>query len=371
MEFRKLGRTDLDVSAISLGTEYLIDIPPEQVEAVIHAAIARGINYFDLFFSQPAFRDAMGAAFRGHRDRVLLAAHLGAVVQDGQYARSRDLASCEHFFHDFLTRYDTDYVDVLFLHNSDEQDDYDAIMGPEHLLDMARRFQRQGKARFIGFSGHTVSTSQQAVESGAIDVLMFPLNLAANAVPGRKGLLAACVRQNVGLVAMKPYAGGKLLNGERSVSLETFHVGGDALELQKTATITPAHCLAYVLSQAGVSTVVPGCADVDQLADALAYWTASDADKDFSAVMAAFDQYQEGECVYCNHCLPCPSAINIGHTLRLLDLARHELTDDLRASYAAMPVNASECIECGVCTERCPFGVDVVPAMRQAVEMFA
>lgn len=90
---------------------------------VVHAAVDRGVDYFDVFWAQPAFRDSMGAAFRGHRDRVLLAAHLGATEMNGQGDRTRDPALALKFFHDFLTRYHTDYADVLHVHNVDEQED--------------------------------------------------------------------------------------------------------------------------------------------------------------------------------------------------------------------------------------------------------
>ena len=50
MKYRKLGKTELNVSEISLGTEYLINIPSETVKNVIHKSIEKGINYFDLFF---------------------------------------------------------------------------------------------------------------------------------------------------------------------------------------------------------------------------------------------------------------------------------------------------------------------------------
>ena len=175
LEYRKLGGTGLDVGAIGLGTEYLINLPRETMVAVIHRAIEQRINYFDLFFAQPQFRDTMGAAFKGYRERVILAAHLGSSDNNGQYEMTRDPEICEHFFIDFLTRYHTDYADILFLHNSDSQEDYDNLMKPGGLLEMASRFQQEGKARFIGFSGHNTVTSRQAVESGHIDVLLFPI----------------------------------------------------------------------------------------------------------------------------------------------------------------------------------------------------
>ena len=369
MQYRTLGRTGLRVSAIGLGTEYLIDLPRDTVVDVIREAIAQGINYFDLFFAQPEFRDNMGVAFKGKRQQAILAAHLGSIHKDGQYTKTRDPKISEEFLLDFLTRYDTDHVDIAFLHNSDPQEDYDELMRPGGLLDLARRWREEGKARFIGMSGHTVTTSLQAVESGQIDVLMFPINLAGNAVPGKKQLLNACAAHNVGLVAMKPYAGGKLLQHTPAISMEDYQVGGDNLELEKPALITPTQCLSYVLTQVGVSTIVPGCKDLQQLAAALAYWDATEKERDFSSVLADFQQYATGECVYCNHCLPCPAEIDIGQTIRLLDRARHGQSDEVRALYEAMPNNASDCILCAACEERCPFEVAVIAKMEEADEV--
>jgi uncharacterized protein len=371
MQTRTLGRTGIEVSAISLGTEYLIDLPQDHVDAVIHHAIERGINYFDLFWAQPGFRDIMGRAFQGHRDKVLLTAHLGATVENGQGARTRDPIVAREYIEDYLRRYNTDYVDVLFLHNSDGQEDYDAVMAPGGLLDMAQRLQQKGVARTIGFSGHTVSTARQAAESGAIDVIMFPVNLAANAVPGKREFLQACAAHDVALVAMKPYAGGKLLRPESNMSLMSFQSGGDDMELTKERAITPIQCLHYVLSQVGISTIVPGCKDIDELDQALSYWEADDEARDFSQLLAAFAQYQVGECVYCNHCLPCPSYIDIGQVNRLLDMGMAAMTPAVQEAYAALHADADDCIQCAACEERCPFDVAVIERMEQAAELFA
>jgi hypothetical protein len=370
MQTRTLGRTGIVVSAISLGTEYLINLPQEHVDGVIHHAIERGINYFDLFYGLSDFRDIMGCAFRGYRDRVLLTAHLGATVENGQYARSRDPKLSLQYFEDYLRRYDTDYVDVLFLHNSDGQEDYDTLMAPGGLLELAQRLQREGKARVLAFSGHTVSTARQAAESGVVDLIMFPINLAANAVPGKRELLQTCAAHDVALVAMKPYAGGKLLQADPRVALENYQSGGGQMELSKERAITPIQCLHYVLSQVGVSTIVPGCKDIAELDQALAYWDADDEARDYSELLVAFQQYQAGECVYCNHCLPCPASIDIGQVNRLLDMATASLTPAVRAAYAALPASGADCIQCGACEERCPFGVAVIDRMEQAAALF-
>jgi len=375
MKYKTFGRTGLDISAIGLGTEYLINLPRETVIAVIHRAIDQGINYFDHFFAQPQFRDNMGAAFRGYRDNVILTAHLGAGDFDGQYNKTRDPKICEHFFLDFLTRYHTDYVDIIFLHNSDSQEDYEHLMEPGGLLEMASRFQQEGKTRFIGFSGHNTITAQQAAESGYIDVLLFPINFTGHAMPGKKELLDACVSCQVDVVAMKPFAGGNLLKEDPILDIADHQMGrrqmaGAPMRFRKNTMITPVQCLSYALAQVGVSTVIPGCASVEQLEASLAYLEATEEEKDYAALLSDFMQYRTGQCVHCNHCLPCPSEIDIGQTIRLLQMAQQQLTSELQTAYLALSIKASDCIQCGDCVVRCPFGVDVISHMEQAVSVF-
>jgi uncharacterized protein len=174
----------------------------------------------------------------------------------------------------------------------------------------------------------------------------------------------------VGLVAMKPYGGGKLLQQERTLDIDTWLTGGAALQLEKTEPITPVQCLSYVLAQTGVSTIVPGCQDLEQLTAALAYIQASEAERDFSGLLAGFQQYVTGECVYCNHCLPCPETINIGQTIRLYETAQRQMTPQVQAAYAALVADAADCVQCGACEERCPFGVDVIAKMERAAALF-
>jgi hypothetical protein len=212
----------------------------------------------------------------------------------------------------------------------------------------------------------------RAIESERVDVLMFAVNLAANAAPGKRALHQACVAHGVGLVAMKPFAGGKLLNQQRTIQVGKYQTGGKAVRLQASAAepITPVRCISYALSQIGVCTTVPGCKDVDELRSTLAYVEAGEAARDFSPLLTQFEQYVEGECVYCNHCLPCPMHIDVGQVNRLLDAAGNTVSPDLQAAYDTLPAQASDCSACGVCIERCPFGVDVIARMAQAVAMF-
>jgi hypothetical protein len=57
--------------------------------------------------------------------------------------------------------------------------------------------------------------------------------------------------------------------------------------------------------------------------------------------------------------------------MRLLDMAVSGVTPELKANYDAMPNNASDCVQCGSCMERCPFEVDVISKMEQADKLFS
>jgi predicted aldo/keto reductase-like oxidoreductase len=239
---------------------------------------------------------------------------------------------------------------------------------------------REGKARYIGMSSHKVPVSLNAVNNGYIDVIMFPVNPAFDILPGdtqlealwqkdtyiqldekgykpihnRKELYSSCVKQNVGIIAMKPYAGGWLLNDKDGSSL----------------LLSPTQCISYSLSQPGVCAVVPGCKNVSEMKDALLYLNASDEDKDYSKTISKSKWNLKGSCMYCNHCLPCSSNIDIAMTTRLADSAAHGVTDSIRAKYEALGSKASNCIKCGACMERCPFDVDVISNMERAINLF-
>jgi len=352
MEVRTLGRTGVDVGCIGLGTEYLVGQTRRTFVSVIRSAVEEGVNYIDILFPYHDYLENMAAGLEGIRDQVLITAHLGSAQTKNQYRKTRDVKECTDLFHDLLRRLKTDYVDVAFLSNCDTQDDYELVMGDGGLLGLGKSLQSHGKARFIAFSGHKVGTSRKAVESGQIDVLMHNVNFTRDAEPGRKELYELCSARGIGLVAMKPFAGGSLL------------------EKGKAPRVTPVQCISYAAAQPGVSVVLPGVKNIKELHASLDWMEAGEEQRDFSGIIRRFQKVPDGLCVYCNHCLPCPVEIDVGKTTRILSAARDGLTPALSEKYASLTVKASECTECGSCMERCPFGVDVMANMKRAAEMF-
>lgn len=382
MIYRKLGRTGLNVSAIGLGCEYVWFAEEEQVINLVRAAVDAGINYIDLFVGTPTTRAYFGKALEGRRNKVYLAAHLGCADQNGQYLKTRDQKLCVEFLNQFYEKLQTNYIDVLFLHNCDTQEDLDEIMNG-WMYAYAKQLKDNGTVGFIGFSTHNTKIAVEAVKTGRIDVLMFPVNPLFNTFPqdsadalmkGRRpqDLSAAekacyptkqelyhlCEQLGVGIVSMKPFAAGNILKN---------HEEG---RLKGILNLTPVQAISYVLSFPQIACPVPGFANVEELNQALAYLTATEEERDFGDIHTMLAGKLQRQCMYCNHCQPCPQQIDIAEVTKLADMAEKEKNTDLQKRYDALASSASDCLHCGLCTKRCPFGIDASANMERAEKLF-
>ena len=104
MEYRILGRTGLSVSAIALGCEGFMNKSEEQVCKEIAFAISKGINFIDIYSSNPDLRSNIGTALTGCREQFIIQGHLCSTWEDGQYLRTRDIAKTIAAFDELLLR---------------------------------------------------------------------------------------------------------------------------------------------------------------------------------------------------------------------------------------------------------------------------
>lgn len=381
MNYRNLGNSGLSVSSVGLGCEHLEKLEYADVKSVVDAAIDAGINIFDIFMSEPNVRSYIGTALQGRRDKVILQGHIGAAWVDGQYKRTRDIAQCKTFFEDFLTRLQTDYVDIGMIHFVDTPEDFDAVFGGP-VIEYAKQLKKDGVIRAIGMSSHNPQIALKAVQTGLLDVLMFSLNPAYDLLPEdtqigglfepdsfkkdgllginpvREQLYATAQSMGVGITVMKSLGAGSLLKAESSPF-------GVALSVTQ--------CVHYALDRPGVAAVMVGCRTADEVQAAKHYWEADACEKDYSVVLGSTPKYSlVGKCMYCNHCLPCPANIDIAAVNKYLDLATlsTSVPPTVREHYLALSHNASDCIGCGSCESNCPFSVPVIARMEKARLVF-
>ncbi|MBR4210268.1 MAG: hypothetical protein IKQ96_08660 [Lachnospiraceae bacterium] len=91
MNYRELGNTGLRVSEIGMGCEGFSEDGCKLAGKLFDEAEKQGINYFDLYTSDPDVRGAVGLALQGRREKFLIQSHLCSVWENGQYKRTRKL----------------------------------------------------------------------------------------------------------------------------------------------------------------------------------------------------------------------------------------------------------------------------------------
>ena len=380
MIYRKLGRTGIRVSAIALGCEGFVGKTEGEAKELMDFAIDNGVNFIDIYASNPTVRTAIGKALRGRIGGFVVQGHIGSVWKDGQYERTRDVAASKAAFEDLLERLETDHIDVGMIHDCDQEEDFRRIFDGD-FIQYALGLKAKGSIRAIGLSSHNPLIAKKVVETGLVDVLMFSVNPCydlqppdedveklwadetygkkyQNFNPEREALYELCARRGVGIDVMKAFAGGDLLKAEQSMF-------GKAL--------TPVQALNYALTRPAVAAVMVGCKTIDELRQSLAWCEASDAEKDYASVLAEVDKCSwSGHCMYCGHCAPCPQGVSVAEVNKYLNLAlaQGEVPETVKEHYRLLQHHASDCIQCGACEARCPFSVPVRAKMQQAANLF-
>lgn len=380
MQYRRLGKTDLMVSEIGFGGEWLERHNYEECKAAIDRADELGINILDCWMPEPNVRTNIGKALVGRRERWFIQGHIGSTWQNGQYVRSRDTDICRAAFEDLLTRLQTDYIDLGMIHYIDQESDWEAaINGP--FMYYVRELKEKGIIRHIGMSTHNPVMAKRAVESGLVEMMLFSINPAFDLLPPtddlntyfaeeyqeglggidpvRAELYKLCEQNDVGLTVMKGFAGGRLFDAKRS----PFGVA-----------LSPVQCIHYCLTRPAVASVMVGYDTPEHVEQAVAYESASAEEKDYAGVLANAPRHTfgQGECTYCGHCKPCPSEIDIAMVNKYYDLAamQPEVPSTIKGHYLALDHKADECIGCKSCESRCPFGVKIAERMIKTAELF-
>ncbi|MEG0772074.1 aldo/keto reductase [Clostridium sp.] len=382
MEYRILGRTGIKVSAIGIGGEGFENKNYEQCEEIIDCAIKEGINFIDIYNSNPEVRSNVGKALSKYpRRSFVIEGHLCSTWDNGQYRRTRDFNEVVCAFEDFLARMQLEYVDVGMLHYIDDDKDFDNIFNGEIFI-YAKGLKEKGIIKSLGMSTHNTDIAFRAVDTGLIDVILFSINAAYDMLPAtedvyslfeestfkhrtyegidpkRDNLYRSCENAGVALTVMKGYAAGVLLSDKQS-------------PFEKA--LTPVQCLHYCLTRPAVSSVMVGVFNKEQVLAAAAYTTSSNKEKDYSEVLANAPRSSfSGHCMYCGHCAPCSKKIDIASVNKYLDLAliQEDVPETLKNHYDLLENHGNQCIECGLCMKNCPFGVDIINKMKQAVKLF-
>ncbi|AZN39245.1 aldo/keto reductase [Paenibacillus albus] len=171
MEYTTFGRTGLRVSKLGLGGAPIggdfRDIDETEIERVVHESLDLGINFIDTapLYGLGKSEERIGRALTdGRRDKVVLATK--AVRYDFEYSYDNIIRSAE----ESLKRLQTDYVDLLQLHDVEKQP-YELII--HEAIPALLKLKEQGKIRFLGVTTRDLPLLKRYMETGAFDAIQF------------------------------------------------------------------------------------------------------------------------------------------------------------------------------------------------------
>ncbi len=332
---RRLGKTGLEPTVLGFGGISIQSVDFDAAVTAVRAGLDAGINFYDNARVYTDSEAKMGAAFRGRRGECIIATK----------SLARSAHAIRHELETSLTELDTGYVELFQLHNVSRVEELQEVLAPGGALEGANRARDEGLCRHVGITSHNVHVAAAAMRTGSFETLQIPYNIIEDAA-ATAGLFDICEDLDVGVIIMKPLAGG-------------------AIDVVRPALRFALHPL--------VSTVIPGMVSAAQVAQNVA--ALSDAsplsEEELQPLRESVANLGERFCRRCQYCLPCAEGINIPQVFICMTTANWRGEPDrARAMYARLRTPASACTECGECEDRCPYVIPIREMLREAAELF-
>jgi 1-deoxyxylulose-5-phosphate synthase len=282
VEYRRLGRTGLRVSALALGTvelglDYGIAVPgefgrPAEDEAIrlVHSAIDGGMNLIDTARAYGESEAVLGRALRGRRGEVVLATKVRTQRDDGSTPDGDELRRLMQAALDTSLRLlQTDYIDIWQVHNVDAA----LLERREVLAEVFDAARRDGKARSVGGSTYGVEMPLAAITSGLFDMLQVTYSVLDQRLADR--VLPAAAERDIGIVVRSILLKGALTARgdhlpDRLAQLRERSLQFRGLVAEAGLDISPVQAaIAFGLAQPQIQSVLVGLRSQSELREAL------------------------------------------------------------------------------------------------------
>lgn len=318
MRIVTLGNTGITVNKNGFGALPIQRISEEKAVKLLHKAYEHGINFYDTARFYTDSEEKLGAAFEGMRDKIYIASKTMTTKVDEFWEQLETT----------LRKLRTDYLDIYQFHNpafcpkpGDGTGLYEAMLEAK----------AQGKIRHIGITNHRLAVAEEAIESGLYETLQFPFSYLSS--EKEMALVEKCEQAGMGFIAMKALAGGLINNSKAAYAFMLQH-----------------------------ENVLPiwGIQREHELDEFLSYQESEPTMEEVQHVIDADLKELQGEfCRGCGYCMPCPVGIEINNCARMSLMIRRapseaQLTEEMQAKMKKI----EECLHCGKCAAKCPFGLD-------------
>lgn len=329
MDTVRLGKTGIVACKNGFGALPIQRISDEDAVYLLKKAYDHGINFFDTARAYTDSEHKVGLALRGMRDKIYLATKTGAQTAEDFW---KDLETS-------LGNLQTDCIDLYQFHNpafvpkpGDESGLYDAALEAK----------KQGKIRHIGITNHRLAVAHEAIDSGLYETLQFPFCYLAT--EKEEELVEKCRKAEMGFIAMKGLSGGLITNSAAAYAF-----------MGQYDNVLP----------------IWGVQREKELDEFLSYQIDPPSMTEEIRALIAHDREELlGDfCRGCGYCMPCPAGIEINNCARMsLLLRRSPSAAHLSAEGQAKMKKIENCLNCGRCKSKCPYGLDTPALLRRNLE---
>jgi len=378
MRYRKLGKTNVDVSILGFGAMRLPmegnpdgmagfdpNIPIDEAHAgrIIEHALEEGINYYDTAYLYHGGKSEtfLGKVLRPHRSKVMIATKLPV----WNIEKPDDF---EKIFTEQLSKLNTDYIDFYLVHGLGSATW--KKMKEMDVLKFMDGLRSSGRIRFAGFSFHDeIKVFKEITDAYDWDMCQIQYNFYDQEYQAGKEGLDYAASRDIGVVVMEPLRGGKLVE----------NIPPDIQSLWDGAPVrkSPVEwAMRWVWNHRDVSTVLTGSSSLDQLKDHTRIVNDATPDslsqEELNLINRVRDAYRKKlkvDCTGCGYCMPCPNGVNIPQNFQLYNdfylFKGAEFNKFAYNRFMTPDQRASACIECLECIEKCPQKIEIPDELKK------
>jgi uncharacterized protein len=378
MRYRKMGRTNVDVSVLGFGAMRLpmigakggmdsfnpnIPIDEETGTKMVEYALEQGVNYFDTAYGYHGGQSEtfVGKALKPHRSKVMIATKMPPwMVQKPE--------DFERIFNEQLQKLSTDYIDFYLVHGLGSATW--AKVKEMGILQFLDKLRSSGRIRFAAFSFHDeVKVFKEIVDSYDWSMCMVQYNYYDRIYQAGQDGIAHAASKGMGVVVMEPMRGGRLVD----------KIPPEVQSLWDSAKIkrSPVEwALRWVWNQENISTVLSGVSSLKQIEENAKY--ANDASANalsgdeivlIDRVRDAYRKLLKVDCTGCGYCMPCPNGVNIPQNFAMYnDTFMFKDSKEMNVFFYNQMLTpeqkASGCTSCHICEDLCPQKINVSEALQ-------
>jgi len=333
MRLRRIGRTNIEVFPIAFGGIPIQRVNEETAVKIVKRAIELGINLIDTARGYTDSEIKIGKALKDVDKKIYISSKSANRTKDGIY---EDVKIS-------LKNLGVEKIDIYHIHSVNDWETLKKIFEPNGAYYGLLKAKEEGLIDFIAVSSHSNDILAELIKTDKFDVIQVSYNF-IETEPEEK-IFPIALEKDIGIIAMKPMAGGVLPNPRLSLKFV----------LQKE----------FLIPDPGIESIEELEEDIE-----IALNLKPLTNEEWEEIERTRKEMGSTFCRKCDYCQPCPQGIPISTIIRSESFLKRLPDSTIRHGwfYDAY-LKAQNCTKCGICTTRCPYKLAIPDLIEKNVAL--